>query len=76
MDLVAVEQALAAGQFRFTEHAQEQMAKRQLAEADVRQAVASPEQVLPVREGRVVAHRCWKAICCEYLLTLTGIQWK
>ena len=56
MDLVAVERALSAGQFRFTGHAEEQMAKRQLAEADVRQALASPDELLPVREGRVVAH--------------------
>jgi hypothetical protein len=56
MDLDAIKQALLAGQFRFSEHAQEQMAKRQLAEADVRQALVSPEEVLPVREGRVVAH--------------------
>ncbi len=32
------------------------MAKRQLAETDVRQALASPDEILPVREGRVVAH--------------------
>jgi hypothetical protein len=55
MDLDTIEQALSTGRFRFTEHAQEQMAKRQLAEADVRQTLVSPEEVLPVREGRVVA---------------------
>jgi hypothetical protein len=56
MDLDKVEKALAAGQFRFTEHAQEQMAKRQLAEADVRRSLVSADQVRPVREGRVVVH--------------------
>jgi hypothetical protein len=55
---------LSGGQFRFTEHALEQMAKRQLTEADVRQALLSPEVVLPVREGRVVVH----AMLAGYLL--------
>ncbi|MCC7086969.1 MAG: DUF4258 domain-containing protein [Pirellulales bacterium] len=55
MDLDTIAQALSAGRFRFTEHAREQMAKRQLTEADVRQALVSLEEVLPVREGRVVA---------------------
>jgi len=40
-----------------TEHAAEQIAKRQLSEADVRRVLAAPEQVLPQRPGRVVAQR-------------------
>ena len=56
MDLVAIEQALAAGQIRFTEHAREQMAKRQLVEADVRKALLSPDEVLSVQVGREVVH--------------------
>jgi len=55
MDFEAMKHAWSAGQFRFTEHARVQMAKRQLAESEVRQVLASPEEVLPVREGRVVA---------------------
>ncbi len=38
-----------------TEHAAAQMARRQLAEADVRRVLRAPEEVLPVRPGRVVA---------------------
>lgn len=38
-----------------TEHAVRQMARRQLAEADVRRVLTAPEEVLPVRPGRVVA---------------------
>ena len=38
-----------------TEHAAGQMARRQLAEADVRRVLTAPEEVLPVRPGRVVA---------------------
>lgn len=38
-----------------TEHAVGQMARRQLAEADVRRVLTAPEVVLPVRPGRVVA---------------------
>lgn len=64
MDLDSIKEAISAGQFRFTDHAQEQMVKRQLSEADVRQALASPEEVLPVRESRVVAH----AMLAGYLL--------
>ncbi|MEX2287945.1 MAG: DUF4258 domain-containing protein [Planctomycetaceae bacterium] len=47
-----------------TNHAVEQMAKRQIAEADVRRALVAPEETLPVRLGRVVA----QAIVGEYLL--------
>ena len=38
-----------------TEHAVGQMARRQLAEADIRRVLTAPEEVLPVRPGRVVA---------------------
>lgn len=38
-----------------TEHAAGQMARRQLSEADVRRVLTAPEEVLPVRPGRVVA---------------------
>ena len=38
-----------------TEHATKQMAKRGVLETDVRQVLAAPEEVLPVRAGRVVA---------------------
>ena len=55
MDIHAVEQALSAGQFRFTEHSKQQMAKRQISESDIQQVLASPEELLPVRDGRIVA---------------------
>ena len=55
MDIHAVEQAFAVGQFLFTEHAWQQMAKRQLTENDVLEVLRAPEAILPVREGRVVA---------------------
>jgi len=38
-----------------TEHAVGQLARRQLSEADVRRVLTAPEEVLPVRPGRVVA---------------------
>ena len=38
-----------------TGHAARQMARRQIQEAEVRAALAQPDAVLPVREGRVVA---------------------
>ena len=40
-----------------TGHAARQMARRQIQEAEVRAALAQPDAVLPVREGRVVAQR-------------------
>jgi len=64
MDLIAIEQALSAGQVRFTEHARQQLRKRRLAEVDVRHVLASPEEVLPLREGRVVA----QGMCGGYLV--------
>ena len=39
-----------------TEHAVEQMAKRQMGEDEVRRVLAAPDEVLPLRPGRVVAH--------------------
>jgi hypothetical protein len=39
----------------FTDHALEQMAKRQLSQDDVRRVLTSPEDVVPDRAGRVVA---------------------
>ena len=64
MDTHAIEQALSVGRFAFTEHARQQMARREITEADVRMVLASPEQVLPVREGRVVA----QSVVAGYLL--------
>jgi len=64
MELDAIEQTLIAGHFRFTDHIREQMAKRQLTETDVRQVLVSPEEILPVREGRVVA----QSVLAGYLL--------
>ena len=43
------------GRAILTEHAAGQMARRQLSEADVRRVLPEPEEVLPVRPGRVVA---------------------
>lgn len=39
-----------------TEHAAEQMAKRQIAPDDVVRVLQAPLEVLPVRTGRVVVH--------------------
>ena len=55
MDLDAVENAFASQQFIFTEHALEQMAKRQISETDILQVLRAPETILPIREGRIVA---------------------
>jgi hypothetical protein len=38
-----------------TAHAAQQLAKRRIAEAEVRKLLVAPQQVLPVRTGRVVA---------------------
>jgi len=46
------------------EHAVQQMARRQIREADLRQVLAAPEHVLPDRTGRVVA----QAMIGRYLL--------
>jgi len=64
MDSGAFEQVFAAGQFLFTEHAQQQMAKRQLTESVALQVLHAPEEILPVREGRVVA----QALLAGYLV--------
>ena len=47
-----------------TEHALNQMAKRQVTADDVGRVLAAPEQVLEVRAGRVVA----QGLAGEYLL--------
>jgi hypothetical protein len=59
-----LEQAFAIAQFLFTEHAQQQMAKRELTEEEVLGILRNPETVLPVREGRVVA----QAMLADYLV--------
>ena len=38
-----------------TDHAKEQMSRRKIDEADVRQILAAPEETAVVREGRIVA---------------------
>jgi len=47
-----------------TDHALQQMLKRQVAEAEVRQVLGQPEDVQPVRAGRVVA----QAMVGQYLV--------
>ena len=47
-----------------TEHATQQMAKRQITAAQVRSVLAAPDEVLPVRPGRVVA----QAVVGQYLV--------
>jgi len=47
-----------------TEHALGQMAKRQIMAADVSRVLATPDQVLEVRAGRIVA----QGMAGEYLL--------
>jgi hypothetical protein len=54
MDINEVEEAFASEQFVFTEHAFEQMAKRQLSEEEVRKVLNAHELIAAVREGRVV----------------------
>jgi len=39
-----------------TPHAAEQMARRQVSEADVRAVLNAPDEVQPVRAGRVAVH--------------------
>ncbi|HOW19356.1 MAG TPA: DUF4258 domain-containing protein [Phycisphaerae bacterium] len=39
-----------------TEHAAGRMSRRQISEAQVRAMLAAPDEVLPVRPGRVVVH--------------------
>ena len=41
-------------EYRITDHAREEMARRQIDEADVAQVLSAPEQSQPVREGREV----------------------
>ncbi len=47
-----------------TEHALGRLAKRMIAQTDVCRILANPEQVLPVRPGRVVA----QGMCGQHLL--------
>jgi hypothetical protein len=47
-----------------TDHALQQLIKRQVTEADVRQVLAQPEDVQAVRAGRVVA----QAMVGQYLV--------
>jgi len=41
-------------EYRFTDHARQEMARRQISEADVAQVLSAPEHSEPVREGRAV----------------------
>jgi hypothetical protein len=45
------------GEAEITEHAQIQMIRRFIDEADVRKVLSCPEEILDVREGRIVAQR-------------------
>jgi len=47
-----------------TAHARSQMARRQISERKLRLVLLNPEEVLPVREGRVVA----QGMCGGYLV--------
>ena len=40
--------------YRLTEHAKEQMARRQISQDDVAKVLAAPEQIVAVRQGRNV----------------------
>ena len=64
MDVLAIEQALSAGRYVFTDHVREQMSKRQLGEPEIRQVLAAPEEILEVRPGRIVA----QSVVGRYLL--------
>ena len=41
-------------EYRITDHAREEMARRQIGEADVARVLAAPEQIESVRESREV----------------------
>jgi len=47
-----------------TEHARSQMERRQIFERDLRRLLQDPEEILPVREGRIVV----QGMSGEYLL--------
>jgi len=47
-----------------TEHARSQMERRQIFERDLRRLLQAPEEILPVREGRIVV----QGMSGEYLL--------
>lgn len=40
-----------------TDHAQRQMARRGLGEADVRSVLSDPDDIVPVQPGRIVAQK-------------------
>ncbi len=40
--------------YRLTDHARQEMMRRQIAEEDVARVLAAPEQTVPIREGRGV----------------------
>jgi hypothetical protein len=47
--------------YRLTEHAKEQMARRQISQDDVAKVLAAPEQIESVRQGRNVYQSSIKA---------------
>jgi hypothetical protein len=49
-------------------HAMSEMIRRGLPPEHVRRALAQPEQVVPVRSGRVVLHHRYRADKRDYLL--------
>ena len=63
--------------FRFTDHALIEMARREISQEQVRNVLANPEQTEMVREGRAVyqAKYAWanhqRPISCESLWILT-----
>ena len=44
----------AIAEYRITDHARQEMARRQISEADVAQVLSAPEQSEPAREGREI----------------------
>jgi hypothetical protein len=56
--------------YRLTEHAQEEMARRQIQAADVRHVLAVPEQIEIIRPGRMIyqARVAWGEPPTTYLL--------
>lgn len=47
-------------EFVFTDHALNEMARRQITQEDVRTVLAEPEQMEMVREGRAVYSQGWR----------------
>jgi hypothetical protein len=56
--------------YRITDHAQTEMARRQIPAADVARVLVAPEQMEVVRPGRVVyqARGAWGTLPTTYLL--------